>query len=114
MYADTISRSMKEAIDETARRRQIQADYNREHGIVPRTIKKEITDILEKEDTKGKHSKKTEVQKTYDFSSVQERDRCLKALEKEMRIASKNLEFEKAIALRDEIDRIRSLPIFGE
>ena len=91
MYADTISESMDKAIKETARRREIQMKYNEEHGIVPKTIIKEIRDLISneiKDETKEKMSKK-------EFH-----DACLK-LEQEMRKAAKELDFEKAMQLRD-------------
>ena len=91
MYADTISESMDKAIKETARRREIQMKYNEEHGIVPKTIIKEIRDLISneiKDESKEKMSKK-------EFH-----DACLK-LEQEMRKAAKELDFEKAMQLRD-------------
>ncbi len=107
MYANSISRSMREAIDETARRRRIQSQYNEEHGVVPHTVHKEITDILDREEPKEAMRKKADWLPDFDFSSAKDKERCIKALEKEMRIASKSLEFEKAIALRDEINRLK-------
>ncbi len=97
MYADTITDSMKKAIDETARRRQIQENYNKEHNIVPKTIIKDIKNTLEiskKVTEENKKSKK-------DISKEIER---LKGL---MDIASKQLDFETAIKLRDEIIKLK-------
>ena len=107
MYADTMSLAMKSAIEETRRRRTIQEEYNKEHGIIPHSVKKDITDILEmKIDEKSKKdNKKIE---DYNLLIPREREKYIKLLEKEMQIASKNLEFEKAIALRDTIRTLRN------
>jgi excinuclease ABC subunit B len=92
MYADKITDSMKTAIDETARRRKIQEEYNNEHGIVPKTISKEIRDLIsnidDKKDTKKKVSKK-------------EKELNMEEIEQEMREAARNLDFERAMELRD-------------
>ena len=90
MYADNYSDSMNEAIKETERRRHIQEEYNKIHGITPKTINKEIKDIVSNEikDNKKKLSKK-------------ERLEQINELEKQMREAAKNMDFEKAMELRD-------------
>ena len=96
MYADQITDSMKRAIDETMRRRKIQNDYNISHGITPKTIKKEIKNTLEITSTpKDKKKNKKDV-----LSEIER----LKGL---MNIASKQLDFETAITLRDEIAKLR-------
>ena len=97
MYADKITDSMKIAIDETARRRKIQEEYNRIHNIVPTTIVKKITDTISNTDDSPKESKpKKEVQPSIEL------------LEKEMREAAKNLDFERAMELRDIIFELKS------
>lgn len=105
MYADRITDSMKKAIGETDRRRSIQQDYNKKHGITPKTIVKAVKDI-----TMGK--KKNEIQigeRHIDPKKIpkEEMSRLLKELEDQMDLASQNLEFEKAAELRDEIETLR-------
>ena len=104
MYADEITPSMRAAIDETERRRSIQDTYNQEHGIVPKTIIKGVREILEisktaEEDTLRAHKKRK--------LTEQERAAEITKLEKEMREASKMLEFEYAAVLRDRIIELR-------
>ena len=101
MYADTISDSMKAAIDETVRRRKIQEEYNQEHGIVPKTIIKEIRELISNEDTDGKKERKEKMSK-------KEKDNLIDKLTKEMELAAKNLDFEKAMELRDIIFEMES------
>lgn len=93
MYADKITDSMEEAISETARRRKIQEKYNEEHGIIPKTITKEIREIISNVD----NSK----QKTPKKLSKKEQDLLMENLEEQMREAAKNLDFERAMELRD-------------
>jgi len=103
MYADTMTDSMKTAIGETSRRRALQAAYNAEHGITPTSIVKSIDDVLTsvyERDYLGVPEPKNGRQT---FRSQAELDAHLAALEKEMRSAAANLDFEKAATLRDEI-----------
>ena len=95
MYADKITDSMQKAIDETERRRKIQEKYNEEHGIVPKTIIKEIRDLISNVDD-GKDSKKTKTK-----VSKKEKELNIEEIEFEMREAAKNLDFERAMELRD-------------
>ena len=100
MYADAITDSMQRAIDVTERRRKIQKEYNKEHGIVPKTIIKSISNTLEitkKIDTDKKDLKNKDVRAEIDR---------VKTL---MQVASKNLEFEKAIELREQLNNLRKL-----
>ena len=104
LYADTVTPSMRAAMDETERRRKIQGDYNKAHGIVPKTIIKDVREILEiskSEDAghkaKGKPKKLTEAERTAEIAK----------LEQEMKEASKLLEFEYAAVLRDRIIELR-------
>lgn len=99
MYADVITKSMRKAIDETERRRNIQLEYNKEHNITPKTIVKPIKNTLEIT-KKAKDSPKTKLSKA---DTQKEIDR-LNAL---MKIASDELDFETAIKLRDEIKRLK-------
>ena len=104
MYADTVTPSMRRAIDETERRRGIQDAYNKEHGIVPKTVIKSVRNLLEisagEEDTAERRG---EVQ---GLTKQQKAERIAR-LEKEMREAAKMLEFELAAALRDQIIELR-------
>ena len=118
MYADTITRSMRAAIDETARRRAIQDAYNQEHGIVPRTVKKDIRDVIEigAKDEDPRHKRRGRgIDAVEDTSatgkrklSAKEREALIERLTAEMKQAARELEFEKAAFIRDEIARIRS------
>ncbi len=100
MYADTLSDSMNEAIIETKRRRSIQEEYNRRHGIVPKTIQKEIRDVISnKEEISHDNNKKM---------SKQERALTIDTLEKEMKQAAKELDFERAMELRDILFELQS------
>jgi excinuclease ABC subunit B len=101
MYADTVTRSMKSAIDETNRRRKVQTEYNKAHGIVPKTIVKEVHDVIDL-------GKKTEEAKKTKKMSATEKAKLIEQLTSQMREASRKLEFEKAAYLRD---RIRELQI---
>ena len=103
MYADTITGSMKRAIAETERRRQIQKAYNREHDITPQGIKKAIKDITERVRVVA------EKQAPYTGAPVSKEDitRLIYDLEKQMKTAAKNLEFERAALLRDRIIELR-------
>ncbi len=103
MYADTVTDSMRRAIDETERRRKKQTDYNTAHGITPKTVTKSVRDLLEIS-TDGKN-----VSKRHDGVKMTEAERRAEAdaLEKKMKAAAKMLEFELAAQLRDEIIRLR-------
>ena len=103
LYADKITPAMRAAIDETARRRQIQDAYNKEHGIVPKTIVKSVRDLIEISATPTpEHKGKSGVQMT-----KQELQRQIEKLEKSMREAARMMEYEYAAVLRDEIIRLR-------
>ena len=105
MYADTITPSMRRAIDETERRREKQIKYNEEHGVTPRTIIKDIRDLIEisREETSNRMVGEDGVKMT-----AREREKAIKKLEKEMVHASKMLEFEYAAVLRDRIIELRN------
>ena len=101
MYADTVTRSMKAAIDETDRRRAIQDAYNKAHGIVPKTIIKEVRDPIE-------ISSKDDIEKANGKNmSAAERKALIEKLTGEMKAAAKSLDFERAAYLRDTIAKIR-------
>lgn len=94
MYGDKVTDSMQQAIDETARRRKIQEQYNKEHGIIPKTISKEIREVISNiaTDDTSKNKKKP---------TKKELAKTMEMLEQEMREAAKNLDFERAMELRD-------------
>ena len=103
LYADKITPAMRAAMDETARRRKIQDEYNKAHGIVPKTIVKSVRDLIEisaspEPAARGKSGVKL---------TRQERDREIEKLEKKMKEAAKMMEYEYAAVLRDEIIRLR-------
>lgn len=100
MYGDKITDSMEQAISETARRRAIQEKYNEEHNITPTTIKKEIREVISNIDTvKGKKTKKP---------SKKEQALLMETIEEEMREAARNLDFERAMELRDILFEMKS------
>ena len=105
MYADTISEAMDVAITETKRRRKIQEDYNKEHGIVPKTIIKEIREVVSNEVKidDSKNSLTGEVK-----MSKKEKEQLIIKVENEMKDAAKNLDFEKAMELRDILFELKS------
>ncbi len=109
MYADVVTKSMKFAIDETNRRREIQQAYNRAHNITPATIQKEITQTFdfghEREDNRHDHIAETVAA----YKSLDDIDAVIGTLKKEMTQAAKDLEFERAAELRDEIKALQKL-----
>jgi len=105
MYADTVTGSMAAAIRETERRRKIQTEYNTAHGIVPKTIVKDVRDVIEI-GRSDKHERKN-ADGTPKKMSAKERDRKIEELTAQMKRAAKNLEFEQAAYLRDKIAEIR-------
>lgn len=108
MYADTITDSMQAAMDETARRRTIQMQYNAEHGIVPKTVKKAIRDVITMT-TKPKESTKALNDKLdFDELSKPEQREMIARLEEQMKTAAKNLDFEDAAALRDTVMELKA------
>jgi len=110
MYADRMSDAMRIAIDETNRRRAIQMAYNTEHGITPTTIKKAIHDILERHKEEKQQALGTEletIKSAYNLLVPEQKSALIKRLEREMLEKAKNLEFEAAAILRDEIERIK-------
>jgi excinuclease ABC subunit B len=112
MYADRMSDAMRDAIAETERRRKVQMAYNKKHGITPTTVKKAIADILVRhaEEEKNAASVSLEVLKrSYNVLVPAQRKQLIRALETEMLEHAKNLEFEQAALIRDEIEKIRSI-----
>ena len=116
LYGETITKSMREAIDETDRRRQIQRDHNTEHGITPQTIRKRIHDLEEHipEEERAARAKKAAKEKDAALPdpttlSVAELDRLIADVRKEMREAAKDLKFERAAQLRDRMKEFEAL-----
>jgi len=112
MYADFLTASMKRAIDETNRRRKIQESYNKKHKITPASIKKEITSIFESVYETG-HLTVDKVSETVaDYGDFDHMDDIIRELEKEMNQAAKELSFEKAAEIRDQIKALQQKMIF--
>ena len=103
LYADTITPSMRAAMDETERRRKKQDDYNKAHGIVPKTIVKDVREVLEISHAAGGQAPRRRRRPL----TAAEREATIRRLEKEMKEASKMLEFEYAAVLRDQIIELR-------
>jgi excinuclease ABC subunit B len=121
LYADTITRSMRAAIDETDRRRSKQVEYNTAHGIVPKTIVKKVVDVMEgareaandDRPARGKGRKVAEARADYAAMSPDRLAAQLKKLEQQMYQHARDLEFEEAGRLRDEIRRIKTQALVG-
>ena len=104
LYADTITPSMRAAMDETERRREIQQRYNREHGIVPKTIVKSVRELLEISQDASESYRRDGVKMT-----ASERKKEIERLEKQMREAARMMEYEYAAVLRDQIIELRGI-----
>lgn len=113
LYADTITKSMQAAIDETKRRRHKQIEFNQLHGITPTTIKKSVADIMEgayANQLKGKQKRNEKIAETptnYHALTPDQAIKAIKTLEQKMFECAKNLEFEEAASLRDQIEALR-------
>ncbi len=109
MYADTVTRSMRAAITETNRRREIQDAYNKANGIIPKTVVKGVRDIIEvgSKDDGGVHTRAGLAEKTSRKLTKTEREKLIAEMTAEMKKAAQHLEFEKAAFLRDEIKKLR-------
>lgn len=109
MYADQITESMRHAMDETERRREIQMAYNREHGIVPKTIKKEVRDLIRITHQVDSETREENRLAQFKQLSRQQRAEQLEMLEMQMREAAKQLNFEAAADLRDIIMELKTV-----
>ena len=115
MYADKMTNSMKRAIDETDRRRKVQAAYNKEHGITPKTIYKSVEEIMDstrvadaRPDAYGKKKEKDgELVHAWEKMSREEKMEMLSQFEQQMMEAASNLEFERAAEIRDRMDFLK-------
>ncbi|BBD07512.1 excinuclease ABC subunit UvrB [Desulfovibrio ferrophilus] len=110
MYADKVTRSMREAMEETSRRREKQQGYNIEHGMEPTTIRKELNNVLDSLYTRSERGRgKTPISAEDMAGDPKAMAAEIKSLEREMRVAAKDLEFERAAQLRDRITLLREL-----
>ena len=112
MYADRESESMREAIAETARRRAIQMAYNTKHGITPTTISKAVQDLLVRKTEEKVSAEKLDIEvvkQRFNVLVPKERRALIRTLEKEMLELAKDLEYERAAVVRDEIEKLREL-----
>jgi len=110
MYADNVTDSMRQAISETQRRRKIQLAYNRQHGIDPQSIRKKVSDILlsmSVDTSKAAHPDKKRRKRERPEMPTEELERLILSLEEEMHEAAKDLRFEYAARLRDEVQDLR-------
>ena len=105
MYADTITDSMRQAIDETSRRRELQEAYNREHNITPRTIQKSVRDLISI--SREVAQTETRMEKDPESMSRQELEKLIKNVEKQMKAAAADLNFETAAELRDKMIELK-------
>ncbi|WP_036606460.1 excinuclease ABC subunit UvrB [Oribacterium sp. P6A1] len=107
MYADNITDSMRRTITETERRRKVQMEYNREHGITPTTIKKAVADLIAISKATNIDDEKHGLKKDIESMTHQELDKLIRELTKKMRAAAAELNFEDAAKYRDKIEEIR-------
>ena len=107
MYADSITDSMRAAIDETNRRREIQQKYNEEHGITPQTIKKAVRDLIAI--SKAASASEEELRKDPESMDTRELEKLAKELTKKMRQAAAELNFEEAAKLRDRMKEVKQM-----
>ena len=112
MYADFVTRSMQQAIDETNRRRTIQKRYNKQHSIIPTSIEKKITSVFEKVAELNDKPKDRVAETLAQYESVENLDIIIRNLEKEMKQAAEELEFEKAAEIRDQIQALKEMIVF--
>jgi excinuclease ABC subunit B len=112
LYADRETPSMRLAIGETDRRRQIQSEYNQTHHIVPQSIQKSITAIFDSVYAENAPLVELIAEPTVDYGPVEKLESTIKALQKEMQKASRDLEFERAIELRDRIKVLKRKMMF--
>ena len=106
MYADTITESMEKAISETERRRKIQQEYNEAHGITPQTIKKAVRDLISISKAADADSSNGKLDVDYESMSIKDLEKVKKQIEKNMRKAAAELDFEQAAMLRDKMIEI--------
>jgi excinuclease ABC subunit B len=111
LYADSMTQSMKQAIDETSRRRRLQGTFNKEHKITPKTVVKSLGTPLVQVYEADYVTVPMAAEKGEDYTSVNEIPKRIESLKKEMKRAAANLEFEKAAELRDQINELQETEI---
>jgi excinuclease ABC subunit B len=111
MYADNVTRSMQACIDETNRRRTIQTEFNRAHGITPQSVKKGLRTILESVEERDYYTIPIAAEATEEYVPVEDIPKMVKKLRKEMVAAAKKLDFEKAAELRDRIRKLEDMEL---
>src|SRR6266567_3429976 len=111
MYADKVTRSMQECIDETNRRRAIQTEYNREHKITPQSVKKGLRTILESVEEKDYYTIPVAAEAFEEYVPVEKIPQMVKRFRKEMLAAAKELNFEKAAELRDRVKKLEDMEL---
>jgi excinuclease ABC subunit B len=111
MYADRVTGSMQNCLDETNRRRAIQGEYNRANDITPRSIKKGLRTILESIEDRDYYTIPVAAEAQEDYVPVEKIPRLVKQLRKEMLTAAKELNFEKAVELRDRIRKLEDMEL---
>jgi excinuclease ABC subunit B len=107
LYADSITPAMQKAMEETSRRRELQMQYNQEHGITPQTVQKSIRSSLESE----VKARRTVQQAIHANEHEVDRTELIRLLEEEMLESARNLEFERAAQLRDKLQEIKGAPL---
>ena len=112
MYAENMTKSMKEAIDEMNHRREIQKIYNKKHNITPESIKKDITEIFSFEEEYSTHAVNMVSEDVAGYESLDKLDAIIKSLDKDMKKAAKALNFEEAAEIRDQIIDLKELIVF--
>jgi excinuclease ABC subunit B len=112
MYADFVTRSMQQAIDETNRRRTIQKRYNKQHSITPTSIEKEISPVFERLAEFNDKPRDRVAETLAQYESEENLDIIIRNLEKEMKQAAEELEFERAADIRDQIQAIKEMIVF--
>jgi excinuclease ABC subunit B len=112
LYADKVTRSMRQAMGETQRRRKIQDAYNQAHNITPETIRKKVTQIFDFGQKVEAASPDEVAEDLAQYKSLDDVDEVIKSLDSEMQAAAKALEFERAAELRDQIKRLKKLVVF--
>ena len=113
MYADTVTRSMRAAIDETERRRKIQLNFNRQHGITPETIVKDVADVLGSIYERDYLREPEIAEESAKYQTVEDLQKEIGRLEKQMNSAARKLDFERAAQLRDRIRYLKQQEIFS-
>jgi len=113
MYADVITKSMQQAIDETNRRRLIQIAYNKQHNIIPTTIHKNIAPVFQFHSDAQNVSLKKIAETVAPYGDSDNLEKMIREMEKEMKQAAKALDYERAAILRDRIRHLREIMLAG-